>query len=165
MEALLSLILLVSFLYKLFKLTNAHDNQIESIPQKKAHMKLRTLFRKLTILTTIAVLSSIIVTWGYILYYTRILGALFSLDVMINSLCAILMFKWNHFIIKPCCGSTCDRCFCIQCIKSESMDLTTSVISVPSTTSTIQSPTIPNQLKSTNDSNLIALPSLILLTS
>ena len=116
MEAILSIILLISFLYKLFKLNIAKE-------KSKSIIKLQTIFRKLSILTTVIVLSSIVVSIGHMTYYTKILGSLFSLDVMINSFCVIIMFNWNHFLIKPCFGDKCNKCFCIVCIETNNITI------------------------------------------
>ena len=44
----------------------------------------------------------------------RIIGALWPFDIILNSICCILMFKFTNFMIWPCFGKKCDRCCCIK---------------------------------------------------
>ena len=50
-------------------------------------------------------------------YYIRIIGALWPFDIILNSVCCILMFKFTNYMIWPCFGKKCDRCCCIKYLR------------------------------------------------
>eukprot|EP01083_Nonionella_stella_P040468 109819_1 len=107
-EIVLTCILIVAFLYKLWKL-----NQITQTPHTAKTSQLLMIFRKITWLTICAIFSTVIVTFGYINYKPFVM--LFSLDVVFNSFCVFLMFQFNQTIIRPCFGIDCNHCCCIKC--------------------------------------------------
>jgi hypothetical protein len=107
-EIILTFILIVAFLYKLWKL---NQNTKKVITAKTS--QLLVIFRKITWLTICAIFSTVIVTFGYINY--KPLVTLFSLDVVFNSFCVFLMFQFNQSFIRPCFGTDCNHCCCLKC--------------------------------------------------
>lgn len=83
--------------------------------QGRHNQELWVIFRKVTILTVICILSTLTFPiMGYAVY--RPLGSLNGLDIMINSSCVYLMHNFAHWVLKPCFGEFCDLCFGITCI-------------------------------------------------
>eukprot|EP01084_Bolivina_argentea_P197632 338641_1 len=100
--------------------TNPNANSMSSkrrrIKRRREHSDLEIIARRMSILTFIAIISSIIVTGGYLGYSIRIIGALWPFDLILNSYCCILMFRFTGFMVDPCFGKKCDRCCCIKYI-------------------------------------------------
>eukprot|EP01083_Nonionella_stella_P171949 588636_1 len=84
--------------------------------RRREHTDLEIVARRMSYLTFVAIISSVIVTGGYLGYSVRIISALWPFDLIVNSFCCVLMFKWTNFMIKPCFGNKCDRCCCVKCL-------------------------------------------------
>eukprot|EP01084_Bolivina_argentea_P106550 190638_1 len=112
----LNVSILLMFLYKLYKLHRSNKTLISSATaiDNADSNKLEISARRVTILTAVAVTSSIIVTGGYITPQIRAIGAFWPYDLTLNSLCCIWMFSFTKFMIDPCFGKQCDRCCCIK---------------------------------------------------
>eukprot|EP01084_Bolivina_argentea_P030135 55883_1 len=110
MELTLTLILVIAFLYKLWRLHRLLT--IVNSGEGKKINKLLVVFRKVTLLTLCAITTTVIVTFGYINF--KPFAFALSLDAVFNSFCVFLMFQFNQTFIQPCFGYKCDRLCCIK---------------------------------------------------
>eukprot|EP01084_Bolivina_argentea_P320107 555360_1 len=118
-DFILQILLLALFLHKLCQLekqntlkSNDPKTSMDKMPAQLIQIKY--IMRKVTILTAIALCTSwLTLSIGYAVY--RPFAAFAPLDSSLNSMCILLMFQFNNFLIKPCVGEHCDECYCYKC--------------------------------------------------
>lgn len=93
-------------------MTSKHHPMQSSSSEIKQVNKLLVVFRKVTFLTIAALMSTVVITFGYINY--KPFAFALSLDAVFNSFCVFSMFQFNQKFIAPCVGRKCDRLCCIK---------------------------------------------------